>query len=106
MLGVASGAVLVHLNSTMLAVALPSIMDQFGVDAVTVSSLVTLYLGAVTIALLASGSLRDRGAGPRPPRLPVPPAPDLPRRSLGVRLLVVDRRRGAVLRGARSVAGP
>ena len=60
MLGVASGAVLVPLNSTMLAVALPSIMDEFGVDAVTVSSLVTLYLGAVTIALLASGSLGDR----------------------------------------------
>ncbi len=65
MLGVASGAVLVPLNSTMLAVALPSIMDQFGVDAVTVSSLVTLYLGAVTIALLASGSLGDR-YGQRP----------------------------------------
>jgi EmrB/QacA subfamily drug resistance transporter len=65
MLGVACGAVLVPLNSTMLAVALPSIMDQFGVDAVTVSSLVTLYLGAVTIALLASGSLGDR-YGQRP----------------------------------------
>ena len=60
MLGVASGSVLVPLNSTMLAVALPSIMDDFAVDAVTVSSLVTLYLGAVTIALLASGSLGDR----------------------------------------------
>ena len=36
MLGVASGAVLVPLNSTMLAVALPSIMDRFGVDAITV----------------------------------------------------------------------
>jgi len=65
MLGVACGAVLVPLNSTMLAVALPSIMDQFGVDAVTVSTLVTLYLGAVTIALLASGSLGDR-YGQRP----------------------------------------
>lgn len=60
MLGVASGSILVPLNSTMLAVALPSIMDEFGVDAATVSSLVTLYLGAVTIALLASGSLGDR----------------------------------------------
>jgi EmrB/QacA subfamily drug resistance transporter len=40
-------------------------MDQFDVDAVTVSSLVTLYLGAVTIALLASGSLGDR-YGQRP----------------------------------------
>ena len=65
MLGVASGAVLVPLNSTMLAVALPSIMDDFGIDAATVSTLVTLYLGAVTIALLASGSLGDR-YGQRP----------------------------------------
>jgi EmrB/QacA subfamily drug resistance transporter len=65
MLGVASGSILVPLNSTMLAVALPSIMDEFGIDAVTVSSLVTLYLGAVTIALLASGSLGDR-YGQRP----------------------------------------
>jgi EmrB/QacA subfamily drug resistance transporter len=60
MLGVASGAVLVPLNSTMLAVALPSIMDRFDVDAATVASLVTLYLSAVTVALLASGSLGDR----------------------------------------------
>ena len=60
MLGVASGTVLVPLNSTMLAVALPSLMDEFEVDAATVSSLVTLYLAAVTIALLASGSLGDR----------------------------------------------
>ena len=65
MLGVASGAVLVPLNSTMLAVALPSIMDDFGIDAGTVSTLVTLYLGTVTIALLASGSLGDR-YGQRP----------------------------------------
>jgi len=60
MLGVASGSVLVPLNSTMLAVALPSIMEEFAIDAATVSALVTLYLGTVTIALLASGSLGDR----------------------------------------------
>ena len=61
MLGVASGAVLVPLNSTMLAVALPSVMDEFGDRRrTTVSSLVTLYLGAVTVALPASGSLGDR----------------------------------------------
>ena len=65
MLGIASGAVLVPLNSTMLAVALPGIMGEFSIDAATVSSLVTLYLGAVTIALLASGSLGDR-YGQRP----------------------------------------
>ena len=60
MFGIASGSVLVPLNSTMLAVALPSVMDTFGVDAATVASLVTLYLAAVTIALPASGSLGDR----------------------------------------------
>ena len=60
MLGLASGAILVPLNSTMLAVALPSIMTEFGVEAATVASLVTLYLGAVAIALPASGTLGDR----------------------------------------------
>jgi len=60
MLGLASGAILVPLNSTMLAVALPSVMTEFGVGAATVASLVTLYLGAVAIALPASGSLGDR----------------------------------------------
>jgi len=60
MLGVASGAVLVPLNSTMLDVALPSVMGEFAIGPETVSSLVTLYLGAVTVALPASGSLGDR----------------------------------------------
>jgi EmrB/QacA subfamily drug resistance transporter len=60
MLGLASGAILVPLNSTMLAVALPSVMEEFAVGAATVASLVTLYLGAVAIALPASGSLGDR----------------------------------------------
>ena len=60
MLGLASGAILVPLNSTMLAVALPSIMAEFHVGAATVASLVTVYLGAVAIALPTSGSLGDR----------------------------------------------
>ncbi|HUP55194.1 MAG TPA: MFS transporter [Methylomirabilota bacterium] len=60
MLGLASGAILVPLNSTMLAVALPSVMKDFGVGAATVASLVTLYLGAVAITLPVSGSLGDR----------------------------------------------
>jgi EmrB/QacA subfamily drug resistance transporter len=60
MLGIALGSVLVPLNSTMLAVALPSVMDDFAVDAATVASLVTLYLAAVVIALPASGALGDR----------------------------------------------
>jgi len=60
MLGIASGAILVPLNSTMLAVALPSVMTTFRVEPNDVASLVTLYLGAVTVALPASGSIGDR----------------------------------------------
>jgi len=60
MLGVAGGAILVPLNSTMLAVALPGVMGDFGLSAGQVSSLVTLYLGAVAVALPVGGSLGDR----------------------------------------------
>jgi EmrB/QacA subfamily drug resistance transporter len=60
MLGVASGSILVPLNSTMLAVALPGVMDEFGLAASTVTSLVSLYLGAVAIALPVGGALGDR----------------------------------------------
>ena len=60
MLGVASGAILVPLNSTMLAVALPDVMGDFGLGANAVSSLVTLYLGAVAVALPIGGSIGDR----------------------------------------------
>ena len=61
MLGVASGAILVPLNSTMLAVALPGIMDEFGLGAnAGRRRVVTLYLGAVAVALPVSGSLGDR----------------------------------------------
>ena len=60
MLGIASGAILVPLNSTMLAVALPSVMTTFAVEPNDVAALVTLYLGAVTVALPASGSIGDR----------------------------------------------
>ena len=60
MLGVASGAILVPLNSTMLAVALPEVMTDFSLGANAVSSLVTLYLGAVAVALPAGGSIGDR----------------------------------------------
>lgn len=58
--GVASGAILVPLNSTMLAVALPGVMGDFGLGANQVSSLVTLYLGAVAVALPVGGSIGDR----------------------------------------------
>lgn len=60
MLGVASGAILVPLNSTMLAVALPGVMNDFTLGANQVSSLVTLYLGAVAVALPVGGSIGDR----------------------------------------------
>ena len=60
MLGIAAGSILSPLNSTMLAVALPSVMDEFAIDAATVASLVTLYLASVAIALPASGSIGDR----------------------------------------------
>jgi EmrB/QacA subfamily drug resistance transporter len=60
MLGVASGTILVPLNSTMLAVALPDVMGTFGLGANEVSSLVTLYLGAVAVALPLGGSIGDR----------------------------------------------
>lgn len=60
MLGIAAGSILSPLNSTMLAVALPSVMDEFVIDAATVASLVTLYLASVAIALPASGSIGDR----------------------------------------------
>ncbi|HEX5239850.1 MAG TPA: MFS transporter, partial [Candidatus Limnocylindrales bacterium] len=60
MVGVASGAILVPLNSTMLAVALPGIMGEFGLGASTVTSLVSLYLGSVAIALPVAGTLGDR----------------------------------------------
>jgi EmrB/QacA subfamily drug resistance transporter len=60
MVGLASGAILVPLNSTMLAVGLPGVMSEFGLGPSTVASLVTLYLGAVAIALPLSGALGDR----------------------------------------------
>ena len=65
MLGLASGAILVPLNSTMLAVALPDLMGEFGLGASTVSSLVSLYLGAVAVVVPVAGTLTDRfGARP------------------------------------------
>ena len=60
MLGVASGAILVPLNTTMLAVALPDVMGTFGLGAAEASSLVTLYLGAVAVTLPLGGALGDR----------------------------------------------
>jgi EmrB/QacA subfamily drug resistance transporter len=60
MIGVATGATLVPLNSTMLAVALPSVATAFAITPSEVASLVTLYLGAVAVTLPMSGSIGDR----------------------------------------------
>lgn len=60
MIGVAGGAILVPLNSTMLAVALPSVMTTFAVPPDAAATLVTLYLGAVAIAVPVGGSIGDR----------------------------------------------
>ncbi len=60
MLAVSSGAIMDPLNSTMLAVALPGVEREFALDANAVSSLVTLYLGAVAVALPVGGSIGDR----------------------------------------------
>lgn len=60
MLGIASGAILVPLNSTMLAVGLPSVMAAFAVAPDAAATLVTVYLGAVAIAVPISGSVGDR----------------------------------------------
>jgi EmrB/QacA subfamily drug resistance transporter len=60
MAGLAGGAMLVPLNSTMIAVALPGVMAEFSLEPASVTSLVTLYLGAVAIALPVGGTLADR----------------------------------------------
>ena len=60
MVGLAIGAILVPLNSTMLAVALPSVMSAFAVAPDAAATLVTVYLGAVAIAVPISGSIGDR----------------------------------------------
>jgi EmrB/QacA subfamily drug resistance transporter len=60
MLGIASGAILVPLNTTMLAVALPDVMGEFRLGASQVASLVTLYLGAVAVTLPLGGAIGDR----------------------------------------------
>lgn len=57
---VALGSLLIPLNSTMVAVALPNIMEEFEVGAGTVSLLVTLYLASVALSLPLAGHLGDR----------------------------------------------
>lgn len=57
---VALGAVLAPLNSTMIAVALPGIADEFGAGAATAGWLVTAYLIAMASLQPVAGRLGDR----------------------------------------------
>ena len=60
LLAVALGTILAPINSTMIAVALPSIMDEFDADVASAGWLVTAYL--ITLAALqpVTGKLGDR----------------------------------------------
>jgi MFS family permease len=58
--GVAAAAGLVPLNSTMIAVALPAIGDDFDVSTATVSVLVTLYLVVMLVGQPVAGRVSDR----------------------------------------------
>ncbi len=59
-IGVAAAAGLVPLNSTMIAVALPSIADEFDISVGRVSVLVTVYLIAMLLGQPLAGRLSDR----------------------------------------------
>ena len=68
-LGVAAAAALVPLNSTMIAVALPAISDDFDVTTATVSVLVTLYLVVMLVGQPVAGRLADAIGSRRAVRL-------------------------------------
>ncbi len=58
--GIAAAAGLVPLNSTMIAVALPSIADDFNISVGRVSILITVYLFAMLLGQPLSGRISDR----------------------------------------------
>ena len=62
---VALGTILTPLNSTMIAVALPSIIDEFDTDVASAGWLVTAYLIALAALQPVAGKLGDR-LGRRP----------------------------------------
>jgi MFS family permease len=65
MLAVALGSMLVPLNSTMIAVALPDLVEDFDSDLASVTWLVTAYLIAMVVLQPVAGRLGDRlGRGP------------------------------------------
>ena len=59
-LAVALGGILAPLNSTMLAVALPGIIDDFNADIGTAGWLMTGYLLALAVIQPVAGKLGDR----------------------------------------------
>jgi MFS family permease len=58
-LGLSVAAALVPLNSTMIAVALPAISDDFGVSTAEVSVLVTVYLVIMLVGQPIAGRVAD-----------------------------------------------
>ncbi len=58
--GIALAAALVPLNSTMLAVALPTLADEFGISPGSAGVLVTVYLVAMLVGQPTAGRLADR----------------------------------------------
>ena len=54
------GAILAPLNSTMLAVALPGVIAEFGADVATAGWLMTAYLLALAVVQPVAGKLGDR----------------------------------------------
>lgn len=59
-IGVAAAAGLVPLNSTMIAVALPSLADDFDISVGRASILITVYLVAMLLGQPLSGRVSDR----------------------------------------------
>lgn len=59
-IGIALAAVLVPLNSTMIAVALPRLAREFGIEKAHASMLVTVYLMAMLVGQPIAGRLGDR----------------------------------------------
>ena len=60
LVGIALGTLLAPLNSTMIAVALPRIVDDFDTTIGTVGWLVTTYLLALAVVQPVAGKLGDR----------------------------------------------
>jgi MFS family permease len=58
-LGIAAAAGLVPLNSTMIAVALPAIADDFEVSTAAVTTLITLYLMVMLVGQPIAGRITD-----------------------------------------------